>query len=109
MPPPDVPPRDVLIAYLGALVANDCASARQVVLATFTKGDGELCGAVRVTGAHVVDGAPAMPNATEVVFATTLQTEGDGVSIPAGEITWFVTLQRQPNGAWRITGGGSGP
>lgn len=103
------PPRDVLVAYLDALVANDCASARQFVVQTFTKGSGELCGAVRVTRASIVDGDPAMPNPTEVEFATTLTTNGDGASIPPGDITWFVVLDRQPNGAWRITGGGSGP
>lgn len=55
-------------------------------------------------------GEPATPISDEVVFATTLTTGGstDG-SVPASDITWFYTLDRQPDGAWRISSGGSGP
>lgn len=77
--------------------------------ATFSKGNGELCGEARVDGFRIM-GDPATPSSDEVVFATTLTTGGstDG-SVPAGDMTWFYTLERQPGGAWRITGGGSGP
>ena len=102
------PPAVVLDAYLQALQTGDCATGRQFALQSFAKGNGELCGDLRVSASRFGD--PATPSGTEVVFATTLTTEGsrDG-SVPAGDVIWFYTLDRQPSGAWRITGGGSGP
>jgi hypothetical protein len=108
LPPDSASPAAVLDAYLTALMASDCQTARALVTSTFTVGNGELCGAVRVS-AYVVDPTPATPPDGEVIFATTLTTSGDGASIPAGDVTWFYDLIRQPSGAWRIVGGGSGP
>ncbi|HET7030831.1 MAG TPA: hypothetical protein VFI34_09995 [Candidatus Limnocylindrales bacterium] len=110
-PPPSVDPGDaasVLAAYLVALESGDCDAGRALAAPTFRRGNGELCGAVRV-GAIKVDWNPAR-SATEVVYATTLTTSGsaDG-SIPAGDVTWFFDLQRDATGAWRLAGGGSGP
>jgi hypothetical protein len=109
-PPPDsAGPEIVLEAYLGALVAGDCSAGKVLGVGTFTYGNGELCGSTHVTAFRIA-GQPATPSNAEVVFATTLTTGGsaDG-SVPAGNITWFYDLQRQPNGAWRLAGGGSGP
>ena len=44
-------------------------------------------------------------------YSTTLtitRGSGDG-SVAAGERIWFYQLDQQPSGAWRLTGGGSGP
>jgi hypothetical protein len=108
LPPDSAPPAAVLDAYLTALNAGDCQTARALVTSTFTIGNGELCGAVRVS-AYRVNPTPATPADGEVIFATTLTTSGDGVSIPAGDVSWFYDLLRQPSGTWRIVGGGSGP
>jgi hypothetical protein len=98
----------VLGAYLTALRAGDCDTARALTMSTFVVGNGELCGALHVSAFSSLTG-PATPDDREVVFATTLTTNGDGASIPAGDITWFYALDQQPSGAWRLAGGGSGP
>jgi hypothetical protein len=109
LPPASAGPEVVLDAYLRLLVAGDCETGRQLAAATFTKGNGELCGAARVR-AYAIEVPPARPSADEVVFGTRLTTTGtaDG-SVPAGEIIWFYDLRREPGGPWRIAGGGSGP
>lgn len=109
LPPDSAPPAEVLIAYLIALRDGDCDSARLLATPTFTFGNGELCGSVVVSAIGPLVG-PATPSDHEVVFATVLTTGGDGGrSIRPGEVDWFYALERQPNGAWRLTGGGSGP
>lgn len=108
LPPDPAPPNVVLTAYLTALRAGDCTTAHPLATSTFTIGNGELCGGVKVSAFTPLT-QPATPRDGEVVYATTLTTSGDGVSIDAGDITWFYTLERQPSGAWRLTGGGSGP
>lgn len=109
-PPPDSAPPDVVLgAYLQALVRDDCSAGTALGTSTFGLGSGELCGQTKVTS-FTIDGPPAGSIATEVVFATTLVTSGtrDG-SVQPGTLTWFFDLKRQPNGAWRLAGGGSGP
>lgn len=102
-------PEVVLRAYLEALVRGECSAGKVLGTSSFGFGSGELCGHTTVSS-FIIDGPPAGPTATEVVFATTLVTSGtaDG-SVQPGTLTWFYDLKRQPNGAWRIAGGGSGP
>ena len=109
LPPPAAAPEVVLDAYLGALVAGDCDAGRKLATTTFVYGSGELCGATRVS-AYEINPVPARPNAAEVVFSTKVTTTGtaDG-SIHPGAMTWFYSLDKQPDGSWRLTGGGSGP
>ncbi len=108
VPPDSAGPDVVLDAYLRSLVAGDCDTGWKLATETFTKGNGELCGATDVT-AYEIDGK-AQPSADEVVFGTTVTTTGDnGQSINPGQMIWYYSLKRQPNGAWRITGGGTGP
>lgn len=98
-----------LAAYLDALVAGDCSTARRFADKTFVPGNGELCGDVHVDRA-TIDGIAATPTVHEAVFATTLTTSGsDDQTIPVGEVIWYYTLEEQTDGAWRITGGGTGP
>ena len=101
-------PLDVLTSYLTALKAGDCATAHQYVTSTFRISNGELCGSVAVS-AFTPPGEPATPADGEMIFSTELTTGGDGVSIRAGQMTWFYSLAKQPDGAWRLIGGGSGP
>jgi hypothetical protein len=109
VPPDSATPEVVLDAYLRALVAGDCAIGRKLAVPTFQKGNGELCGSTGVTGFRI-EPPPARPSADEVVFFSVLRTTGsDDGSIQPGEIGWFYSLQRQPSGPWRITGGGTGP
>jgi len=109
LPPDSASPEVVLDTYLRALVAGDCAIGHKLAVGTFSTSNGDLCGSTQVK-AYGILGAPAQPTTDEEVFATTLTTTGtaDG-TLPAGQITWFYALDRQPNGSWRISGGGSGP
>jgi hypothetical protein len=102
------PPEVVLSDYLAALQAGDCRTAHQFATSTFIVGNGELCGVLHVSAFTPLTG-PATPRDGEVVFSSELTTSGGDVSMPDGQHTWFYTLDRQSNGAWRITGGGSGP
>jgi hypothetical protein len=108
-PPESAGPDVVLRAYLQALERGDCSAGKVLGTSTFVFGNGELCGQTTVSS-FTIDGLPAAPIATEVVFAATLVTSGtaDG-SVRPGTLAWFYDLKRQPNGAWRLAGGGSGP
>lgn len=109
LPTASAAPEVVLDAYLRALVAGDCDTGRKLVTTTFVKGNGELCGDTQVS-AYRIQPEPARPSADEAVFATTLTTSGTADrAVQAGDIIWFYSLDRQPDGSWRIVGGGSGP
>ena len=108
LPAKDAAPAEVLSAYLQALRSGDCQSAHALATSSFVHGNGELCGDLTVSAyTPLVD--PATPRDGEVVFATNLTTQGGDGSMPDGLHTWFYALDRQPDGAWRIVGGGSGP
>ena len=109
IPPDSAGPDVVLRAYLKAVRAGDCATARQFVnVATFRTGTGEICGALHLQ-AYRPSGQPLTPNPNEILFGMTLTSDGssDG-SIPAGDFLWTYDLVRQPSGAWRIVGAGQG-
>jgi hypothetical protein len=108
LPPDSASPRAVLDVYLKALVTGDCVSAYALATDSFGPTNGNLCGSLSVTAYHV-NATPATPNSGEVVFATTVTTKGGDETLRDGDHTWFYTLQRQPNGSWRLTGGGTGP
>ncbi len=109
VPPDTTAPEVVLDTYLRALVAGDCDTGRKLAVATFRKGNGELCGSTRVS-AYRIDPGTARPSPNEIVFSTRLTTTGsDDGSIEPGETLWFYSLDRQPSGPWRVSGGGSGP
>ena len=101
-------PRQVLDAYLLALQEGDCASTRAYAVDRF-RTDGELCGHVTVT-AHGPYNFERRPSADEAQLAEILTVSGgDPAAMPDGERYWFSTLSRQPDGAWRLSSGGSGP
>ena len=109
LPPATASPEVVLDAYLRALVAGDCDTERRLVTATFVKSNGELCSVTRVS-AYRIEPSSAASSSNEVVFATVLTTTGsDDGTIRPGEVAWFYSLDRQPDGSWRLDGGGSGP
>ena len=106
LPSKDAAPAEVLGAYLRALKAGDCKTAHALTTSSFGS-DGELCGHLRVKSYTPV-GVPATAG-DQVIFSTNLITEGGDASMPDGLHTWFYTLTRQADGAWRLVGGGSGP
>jgi hypothetical protein len=108
LPPAGASASVVLDTYLRALVVGDCTTANALVASTFTFGNGELCGDVKVSAFSVPRG-PATPGQSTVEYASVLTTEGsnDG-SIPSGKTTWFYQL-RQQGGDWKLVSGGSGP
>ncbi|WP_157598381.1 hypothetical protein [Phycicoccus sp. Root101] len=98
----------MLDTYLRALVAGDCDTAHSLAAATFTSGNGELCGDVKVSS-FSLRGEPATAGPDDVEYGSVLVTDGSGDgSIPRGDVTWFYELERQ-GGAWKLVGGGSGP
>lgn len=107
LPSKDAAPAEVLGAYLRALKTGDCKAAHALATSTFTFGNGELCGHLSVKSYTPV-GEPATPG-DQAIFSTNLITEGGDDSMPDGLHTWFYTLDRQADGAWRLVGGGSGP
>ncbi|MHB8188551.1 MAG: DUF4864 domain-containing protein [Dermatophilaceae bacterium] len=107
LPSKDAAPAEVLGVYLRALKTGDCKAAHAVATSTFTFGNGELCGHLSVKSYTPV-GDPATPG-DQAIFSTNLITEGGDASMPDGLHTWFYTLVRQADGAWRLVGGGSGP
>ena len=106
-PSNDAAPAEVLGAYLRALKSGDCKAAHALATSTFTFDNGELCGHLSVKSYTPV-GDPATPG-DQAIFSTNLITEGGDASMPDGLHTWFYTLTRQADGAWRLVGGGSGP
>lgn len=110
IPPTTAGPEAVLDAYLRTLLAGDCSTGRRLwVPVAHQTGDGDLCGDAWVWS-YRIDGPPATLSASEADYAVTLTTTGSGDgSISAGQITWFYGLIQQPDGSWRIAGGGSGP
>jgi hypothetical protein len=108
LPSDSAPPDVVLDAYLRALKAGDCATTHALGTSTFVVGNGELCGALELIS-YAISTPPARPRENEVVFGTLETTRGGDGSVPEDPHVWFYDLERQPSGAWRITGGGSGP
>ena len=107
LPSKDAAPAEVLGAYLQALKTGDCKAAHALATSTFTFDNGELCVHLRVKSYTPV-GDPATPG-DQAIFSTNLITEGGDASMPDGLHTYFYTLIRQADGAWRLVGGGSGP
>src|SRR5450759_2682564 len=108
LPSKNATPAEVLDAYLRALKSGDCKTAHALATSTFSFGNGELCGHLRVKSYTPV-GDPATPG-DQAIFSTNLITEGGDASImPDGLHTRFYIMTRQPDGAWRVDSAGSGP
>jgi hypothetical protein len=108
MGPPitDPSPGKVLDAYLRALVKGDCTTAHKMEASSLA-GNGAVCGQVTVKSYTAV-GVPQTWGNGEAIFSTELLTEGGEPWLPARHLV-FYTLVRQADGAWRLTGAGSGP
>lgn len=106
LPPDSAPPEVVLDAYLKALVAGDCATARALGTASF--GDGFLCGGlVRVVAFE----EPTVTEAydTGVAYTVVLTTRGSDVTVPDGAHPWRIAVVReQGDGPWRVGSAGNG-
>lgn len=108
LPAPGADARTVLSVYLEALKAGDCKTARKLATSTFTFGNGELCGHLKVLS-YTEPGEPAVPGTGEAIFATQLLVSGADGSMRNGTNPWFYDLKQQRDGQWRLVGGGSGP
>lgn len=108
LPPAGEHANTALVAYLNALVEQDCRTATRLTTSTFGQDNGDLCGTIEVRAARIMSIA-ATPNPHEAVFATLLTTHGGDETLPDGDNVWFFTLRRQSDGEWRVTGAGSGP
>jgi hypothetical protein len=108
LPPTSTSPRDVLNAYLNALVARDCWTARALATEDYADVAGNLCGSghVRARGNNL-DRTPTL-RAGEAEFMTTLTLAGTDTGND-GTFDWFYSLRHEPSGAWRVVGGGTGP
>lgn len=104
MPPDSAAPLDVLHAYVEALASGDCDTAR--ALATTDFGDAGMCGHITTYG---IIGTPSGEWAGHEEYELTIATRGLDVTVADGRHTWWYTLAQQPEGAWRVSGGGSGP
>ncbi|WP_337974345.1 hypothetical protein [Cellulomonas sp. NTE-D12] len=108
LPTAGADPRTVLSVYLRALKAGDCKTARRLATSTFSFGNGELCGHLKVWS-YTEPGQPALPGNGEAIFSTELSVTGADASMNNGKNTWFYVLKQQADGQWRLVGGGSGP
>lgn len=105
----DTDAADVLGRYLDALVARDCPTALALATADFASDTNAFCaGSTRIV-VLAVDPNPSLPDASQVEFTLTIRTSGGDVTLQDGSHTWFYTLTRQQDGAWRVSGGGGGP
>ena len=98
-------PGSVLKAYRDGAIAGQCA-VRVPRTTTFTSGNGDLCGATRITAYEIVS-VTAGPTGASASARITQHGSGDG-SIPWGTITWFYGFERTDEG-YALARGGSGP
>ncbi|MGN6243534.1 MAG: hypothetical protein ACTHQ3_07645 [Motilibacteraceae bacterium] len=106
--PRDASALSVVDAYLTDVASKDCGSAQHVAAATFTRSNGDICGAVKLT-AYSVDAEPRSSSPGNVVFTAHITVRGGSASgFSSGRTLWFLSLERQ-DGQWKLTGGGSGP
>jgi hypothetical protein len=108
VPPPSASARDVLVAYLNALDADNCGTARMLATDDYADTTTDLCssGHLRGTGKHLGQVWTDRPG--EVEFMTALTFSGTDTGND-GTFDWFYSLTQDRNGAWRVVGGGTGP
>lgn len=102
------PPRDVLEVFLKTLLIGDCLAARQLSTEAGFAQVGGFCQRIHISNFAVVGNGTSVGN-DAITFATTLTIDGGGGVLMDGDHTIFFSLGRQASGAWRVTGGGSGP
>jgi hypothetical protein len=102
-------PAIVLGEYLAAWRAGDCVAASRLGTVTFAAHRAQQCDAIHLD-AYAVNPTPARPDPSLAEYAVRLTTDGsaDGTVRP-GQLTWFFSVTRQPDGTWRLSDAGSGP
>jgi hypothetical protein len=108
LPPANASAREVLDAYLVALRAGDCTAAHALSTEKMLNRNGDLCGRVEISKTRV-EGNPVELDAGSLTYETTLTVTDADESMHDGENTWFYSLKREDDGAWRVAGGGTGP
>ncbi len=76
--------RTVLSVYLEALKAGDCQTVSKLATATFSFGNGELCGHLTVQS-YTEPGQPGLPGNGEAIFSTVLSVTGADASMNNGK------------------------
>lgn len=108
LPGIDASPSQVLDTYLAAFQANDCPQVASLTTPAFVN-NGDLCGHVTIDSFERGPDHAVVGNETS--YAVSLQIASgtlDGTP-PRNPVLWFFILQRQPDGSWKLTSGGSGP
>jgi hypothetical protein len=112
LPPEPASPRTVLLAYLDALVAGDCATARALATSGLVAYPGGIwCDSPRVIGytAPAPSDQPGGDPTAELVYRIEINVVEGDISLPDGWRVWFFDLKHQPDGTWRVSSTGSGP
>lgn len=112
LPSEPAAPRTILLAYLDALVAGACASARALAAPGLNGfGGGIWCDRPRVIDyrAPFPSDQPGGDPSSQLVYAVEINVMGGDQSLPDGWRVWFFLLEPQPGGMWRVTSTGSGP
>jgi len=105
IPPDTALPAVVLDAYLRALEAGDCDTARALTDPPFYSPSMiDLCGLTGVTR-FSIEGDPVIVSPIMVRLRASMTITGMR-AIPAGEISFTYFLQQVRSGAWRIVDGG---
>lgn len=111
LPSEPAPPRIVLLAYLDALVAGDCTTARSLATPELAAmPSGIWCDQPRVVGytAPAASDEPGGDPLAQLVYAVEIDVRGGDPSLPDGRRIWFFVLEPR-GGVWRVTDTGSGP
>jgi hypothetical protein len=52
---------------------------------------------------------PGGDPSSQLVYGVEIDVTGGDQSLPDGWRVWFIQLEPQPNGVWRVASSGSGP
>lgn len=101
-------PRDVLEVFLKSFAIGDCAVTRELSTPSGFMQVGGFCDRIHVVDFEILgDGSASGPDA--ITFGTSLTIDRGTDVLRPGDHTVFFSLGREPNGPWRVTGGGTGP
>lgn len=103
------PPDQVIDAYLRAVEATDCDGAKLYETPVLAAADGGLCGKLEITDFRIDPANTGDPRERSYFTQITTPTGFADGSVEPGLFDWFIFVERQPDGAWLVSGGGSSP
>lgn len=101
-------PRGVLEVFLKTLVIHDCAAAMELSTPAGFAEVGGFCERINVVD-FVIRGDAMSDHPDAVTFATRLTIDGANDVMAPGDHAVFFSLAREPDGPWRVSGGGTRP